>query len=173
MEITVLDGRWANITFDEYSGWVVAAELINVDASVVNDPLHHRHLVARVWYPSIEAPDAPLAPYMPDFVGPAAERVIPLWGFDTSDRNDRQFVAMASHARIDVPVSDQARTLSRYPPHDAFSPETLTMLAEELTSQGYIVVGIYHTYPIVYGDGTLWGASSDSGVELKKSSLII
>lgn len=157
VEITVLDGRWVNITFDDYSGWVIAADLINVDAAVVNDPLHHRHLVTRVWYPSIKAPDAPLAPYMPDFVGPAAEQVIPLWGFDTSDRNDRQFVAMTSHARLDVPVSAQ---LERYPVillMTPFPPETLTMLTEELTSHGYIVVGIHNTYPIVYEDGTLWG----------------
>ena len=95
------------------------------------EPDDHRELMVRVWYPSKQVLKVKHAPY-----------------FNQSLAVEDSLGAIATNSIVNAPV---ARTQSNYPvllfSHGFASlPEFNTINAEELASQGYVVVTINHTY---------------------------
>lgn len=101
----------------------------------------HRELMVSVWYPALLPVGRP-APYLTEREAAAlvASRELPL---DPAD-----VAAIGTTARVNALPRPAAR---RYPlvvlsPGFSVPAATLTGLAEELASRGYVVVGIDHTY---------------------------
>jgi predicted dienelactone hydrolase len=98
-----------------------------------------------LWYPAASGPDAERAEYLPGPWLPSVEFL----GLDAA--------GLPSHAVVDAPMADDQ---SSYPvlvmSPSGFPPLLLAAIAEELASQGYVVVGVNHTYETavtVFGDG--------------------
>jgi predicted dienelactone hydrolase len=101
----------------------------------------HRELMVSVWYPALRPIGRP-APYLTQREAAALVefRQWPLTGADMA--------GIRTTARVDAPARPAAR---RYPlvvlsPGLSLPQATLTGLAEELASRGYVVAGIDHTY---------------------------
>ena len=95
------------------------------------EPDDRRELMVRVWYPSKQVLEVKHAPYFSQSLGV-----------------EDSLGAIATNSIVNAPV---ARTQSNYPvllfSHGFASlPEFNTINAEELASQGYVVVTINHTY---------------------------
>lgn len=108
------------------------------------DPNDIREITAKIWYPSEEVPGATTAPYMSDeLAGAFASGLgIPPEEFVNLVRS------IPTHSVENAPV---AAAESNYPilflGHGGTDmPEFNTVRAEELASQGYIVVAINHSY---------------------------
>ncbi|MEM7715907.1 MAG: hypothetical protein AAF349_20420 [Cyanobacteria bacterium P01_A01_bin.68] len=108
------------------------------------DPNDRRELMVRVWYPSEKLSGGNLAPYL----SKALIKAIALsWDTSTEDLSD-SFITTPTHSIINAPI---AQTKSNYPvllfSHGfGILPEFNTINAEQLASQGYVVVSINHTY---------------------------
>jgi dienelactone hydrolase len=108
------------------------------------DPNDYREITAKVWYPSVAVPGATTVPYMSEELSSAfASGVgIPLQDFVNLIQS------IPTHSVENAPV---AAAESKYPvlflSHGGGDmPEFNTVRAEELASQGYVVVAINHTY---------------------------
>lgn len=103
-------------------------------------PTQRRELMVSLWYPTTR-PGGTLAPYMT-----AAESRLFLEGI--SGVPEDAMTTVATHAYLDAPVLPRAhrRPLVVLSPGFGNPRATLTGLAEDLASHGYIVAGIDHTY---------------------------
>ena len=136
------------------------------DEIYTEDENDNREITARVWYPSQDVTDAAPEAYLnPELTsGIASELEIP--------NEDLQGVTqfLTTNSVTDAPLAEDQ---SEYPVL-VFShgfgglPEFNTIKAEELASQGYVVVGINHTYDStasVLSDGEIVSQSSVFDVE--------
>lgn len=108
------------------------------------DPNDNREITAKVWYPSVAVPEATTAPYMSEELSSAfaSGAGIPPQDFVNLIQS------IPTHSVENAPV---AAAESKYPvlflSHGGTDmPEFNTVRAEELASQGYVVVAINHTY---------------------------
>lgn len=108
------------------------------------DPNDYREITAKVWYPSGSVPGATTAPYMSEELSSAFASGVGI--------PPEEFVNLIqstpTHSVANAPV---AAAESKYPvlflSHGGGDlPEFNTVRAEELASQGYVVVAINHTY---------------------------
>lgn len=130
------------------------------------DENDNREITARVWYPSHDVADGPSEPYLnPELSSAVANEL----GIPAEDLlNVTQF--LTTNSTTDAPISEAQ---SEYPVlffSHGFGdlPEFNTLKAEELASQGYVVVGINHTYDStasVLSDGEIVTQSSVFEVE--------
>src|SRR5262249_43584383 len=99
------------------------------------EPGDKRELVAWVWYPAAPAPGAVPAPYLPTGWQGAAQFL----GFQPD--------AVRGHAFADAPPAAEPATFPVlvFSP-SGFPPMLLSAILEEMASQGYVVVGVNHTY---------------------------
>jgi predicted dienelactone hydrolase len=118
------------------------------------DPADRRELVVQVWYPAVDEPAAPRAPYVADgrALAPLA-RLMRLPGptFQYFDQVRTNAVAGAPAAREDVryPVLLFSHGRGGYRQHN-------TAQVEELVSHGYVVAAIDHPHAaagVVFPDG--------------------
>lgn len=129
------------------------------------NPLDHRELMVRAWYPASVPEDATFAPYWPDAA--AVRRSInedrwPLgWALAHLDE-------VPTHSVWDAPISDRQPS---YPvlifSHGLSMGRSTqnTVLMEELASHGYVVFSIDHPYgglATVYPDGRVARFSDDA-----------
>ena len=108
------------------------------------DPNDYREITARIWYPSEVTPGTKTAPYMDEALSNAFASGI---GIPADEFTDL-IQSMPTHSVMDAPVAAEE---SDYPvlflSHGGSDmPEFNTFRAEELASQGYVVVSINHTY---------------------------
>ncbi|PIG90744.1 hypothetical protein [Gloeocapsopsis sp. IPPAS B-1203] len=108
------------------------------------DPNDVREITAKVWYPSEAVPGATTAPYMSEELSSAFASGL---GIPTDE-----FVNLVqSIPTYSIENASVATTQSKYPvvflSHGGTDmPEFNTFRAQELASQGYVVVAINHTY---------------------------
>jgi hypothetical protein len=114
-----------------------------------DDPNDHRELVVRIWYPAEPAADAAPAPYFEDMLGPAADEVQGRWKLDNTEPKGQAVIQLVGHAYAEAPI---AQGEAPYPVviMSSFLPEQHTSLMEELASQGYVAIGVYHAYSSVW-----------------------
>jgi hypothetical protein len=119
------------------------------DESNTDDPNDHRELVVRIWYPAEPAAGAVPALYFGDMAGPAADAVLSRWKLDSAEPKGQAVIELIGHAYTDAPI---VQADAPYPVVilSSFLPEQHTSLLEELASQGYIAVGVYHPYISVW-----------------------
>lgn len=128
-----------------------------VDQSRI-DPLsdhanENRELLVWVWYPAAASQQGPTAPYVPPAWAHAREKDQGIGKFIESS-----FSSIQTHSFANVPVSE---TEGAYPvlimqPGMGPVPTDYTVLAENLASHGYVVLGINPTFTsnvIVFPDG--------------------
>lgn len=131
------------------------------DETYTDDPNDKREITAKVWYPSEEVPNAKTAPYLSEEYSQAiaTAQQIPSEDFQAIVES------IETNSVTDAPL---AETESEYPVlifSHGFGdlPELNSIKAEELASQGYIVVGINHTYDSavsILDDGQIIPASA-------------
>jgi len=122
-----------------------------------------RELLVWIWYPRSESTQALKAPYLP------AAWVKAYNDAQTIERyTERDFSAIQTNALENAPI---AESQASYPviimqPGLGLVPADYTVLAENLASHGYIVVGInqtYTSYLIVFPDGHIvWQSEKSS-----------
>ncbi|MGL4622730.1 alpha/beta hydrolase [Chroococcidiopsis sp.] len=114
------------------------------EETFTEDPNDKREITAKVWYPSEKVPGATTAPYMSEELSRALAS-----GFGVPPQDFTKFIqSISTHSVENAPVGTAE---SKYPvvflSHGGGDmPEFNTVRAEELASQGYIVVAINHTY---------------------------
>ncbi|MEM7555092.1 MAG: serine hydrolase [Cyanobacteria bacterium P01_A01_bin.84] len=124
------------------------------------DPDDNRELMVRVWYPSVETLEGDEVPYL-------SEELTQLIASDLDippEKLSEIVKAVPTNGSLNAPVSEAE---SDYPvlffSHGfGTAPDFNTINAEELASQGYIVVSMNHTYdaPVtVFPDGRVVGQS--------------
>jgi hypothetical protein len=119
------------------------------DEPNTDDPNDHRELVVRIWYPAEPAAGAVPAPYFEDMSGPAADAVLSRWNLDSAGPKGQALIGLIGHAYAEAPIVPGD---APYPVviMSSFLPEQHTSLLEELASQGYVAVGVYHAYSSVW-----------------------
>ncbi|MET7338707.1 alpha/beta hydrolase [Nonomuraea sp. NPDC005650] len=106
-----------------------------------NPEAARRELMVSLWYPAEKAAGRP-APY----VTPQESAAI-LKGFP--DVSPDALTRTRTYARLDAPVRGGRLPLVVMSPGFSFPRATLTSLAEELASRGYLVAAVEHTYESV------------------------
>lgn len=118
------------------------------DESNTADETDKRELMVQFWYPAVVKAGATLAPYIPDASAMVTAFTSIFASFDIKISLPDDFTQWPSHAFQNAPVSDRAVNY----PVLIFShgygnfPGLFSSQLEEMASQGYIVVGITHTY---------------------------
>lgn len=132
----------------------------------------NREITAKVWYPSEEVPEADTAPYVSKELGGAIASGLEI----PPDDFNNLVQSISTNSVADAPLAEAE---SEYPVL-VFShgfgdvPELNTVKAEELASQGYVVVGINHTYDSianVFADGEVVPQSSIFDLESESELL--
>ncbi|OLF19116.1 alpha/beta hydrolase family protein [Actinophytocola xanthii] len=130
-------------------GWT-EAHLVDRDRVDPWVPTGPRELMVSVWYPAAAA-SGDRAPYAS---AEESRALLELYGFDHVPPDSMHRVD--THARVDAPPLRGRRPLVVLSPGLVFSRWTLTTLAEELASRGYVVASIDHTYEaaaVTFPDG--------------------
>jgi dienelactone hydrolase len=115
------------------------------DETYTEDPTDKRELAVKVWYPSEKVAEGKTAPYIDN------EEVAVAAGADfglSAEQSISLFDSVKTNSISEAPI---AETESDYPvlvlsPGLGGLPEEYTAQAEQLASQGYVVVGINHPY---------------------------
>lgn len=108
------------------------------------DPNDYREITAKVWYPSVEVPGAVTEPYMSEELSRAFASGL---GIPPQDFvNIIQSVPTNSVANAPVAEAESKYPVLFFSHGGTDMPEFNTFRAEELASQGYVVVAINHTY---------------------------
>jgi hypothetical protein len=109
------------------------------------DPSERRSLVTWIWYPRRSSTDAAVADYLPAAWQPTVHTL------------GLRSAGLASHSADGAAMADDE---AAYPvvllSPSGFPPLLLSGTAEELASQGFVVVGVNHTYETavtVFADG--------------------
>lgn len=107
---------------------------------ITPDPNDVRRLAVKIWYPS-ETQVIQTETYLGDGIAQAfgAEKKLP--GFIFS-----HLPLVKTHTQQDLPILDQRSPLIVLSHGYTWNAELYTALAETLTSEGYIVAGLQHTY---------------------------
>ncbi|MEV4114265.1 alpha/beta hydrolase [Nonomuraea sp. NPDC049695] len=106
-----------------------------------NPEASERELMVSLWYPAKRAAGRP-APYMTPQESAAVLKDFPNVPPDALTRT-------RTYARLDAPVSPGRHPLVVMSPGFSFPRATLTSLAEEFASRGYLVAAVEHTYESV------------------------
>ena len=114
------------------------------DEFFTENPDDYREITARIWYPSETVADAETAPYIDETLSRTFASNLGMSADEFADLTQ----SITTNSVVDAPL---ATTKSNYPvlffSHGGTDmPEFNTVRAEELASQGYIVVSINHTY---------------------------
>ncbi len=112
------------------------------------DPTAHRAFVMTVYYPANPPVGARPAPYLSGKIADVLASRIFLPAF--------AFQLVHSHAFERVPMSDGRFPVVLFSPGIGSSPTEYTSSIEDLTSHGYVVAVLYHTYSVpvtVFADG--------------------
>jgi len=114
------------------------------------DEYDNREITAKVWYPSQDVADAAPEPYLNQEQNSAVANELEIPAEDL--QSVTQF--LTTNSITDAPLAEDQ---SEYPVllfSHGFGglPEFNTIKAEELASQGYVVVGINHTYESIAGE---------------------
>jgi predicted dienelactone hydrolase len=115
-------------------------------------PDERRQLMVSLWYPAL--PYGAPAPYTSEAVSAA---IVESSGIPV---DPAILTTVTTHARTDAPALPGRRPLVLLSPGAGLSRESLTSLAEDLASRGYVVAGVDHTYEaraVVLPDGTVAG----------------
>src|SRR5438552_10607472 len=96
-----------------------------------------RELMVQLWYPASSA-SGPLAPYMPARTAAALERASGAPAGTVSD--------VRTHAHSDAPIATGLHPIVLFSPGSTQMRSDATAVAEDLASNGYIVVAIDHTH---------------------------
>lgn len=143
------------------------------EETYTENPDDKREITAKVWYPSQEVPKADTAPYISAELSKALATGLEIPAEDFSNIVQ----SISTNSVVDAPI---AETESEYPVlifSHGFGglPELNTIKAEELASQGYVVVGINHTYDSAvnaFADGRIVPASPIFDVANDESELL-
>lgn len=111
-----------------------------------------RELMVSLWYPAV--PRGDVAPYTTEAVSAA---IIESSGLPVSPGI---LTTVGTHARDRAPALPGRRPLVVLSPGGGLSRESLTALAEDLASRGYVVAGVDHTYEaraVEFPDGRVAG----------------
>ena len=115
-------------------------------------PQERRELMISLWYPAV--PRGDIAPYTTEAVSAA---IIESSGLPVSPGI---LTTVGTHARDRAPALPGRRPLVVLSPGASLSRESLTALAEDLASRGYVVAGVDHTYEarvVEFPDGRVAG----------------
>jgi predicted dienelactone hydrolase len=103
-----------------------------------------RELMVTVWYPARPSGREPVAPYLPPL---AAEHFAATATAATGIGADRvDWTGISTHARTGARAVHSRRPVVLYSPGGGQLRAEGTILVEELTSRGYVVVTVDHTY---------------------------
>ncbi|MFG2075377.1 alpha/beta hydrolase family protein [Nonomuraea maritima] len=143
---TVTPARAARLALPEPTGRepVGLATLHLVDRSRPdpwNPEADRRELMVSLWYPAEKAAGEP-APYVPRQVSEAV-----LADYPVADKD--ALTKVKTHARLNAPAAKGRRPLVVMSPGFSFPRATLTSLAEDFASRGYLVAAVEHTYESV------------------------
>lgn len=130
-------------------GWT-QAHLVDEDRTDPWVPAGPRELMVSVWYPATAARGGRV-PY-----ASAEESRLLLELYDITTVPADFLTRVRTHARAGAPPLQRRSPLVVLSPGLAFPRWTLTTLAEELASRGYVVVGVDHTYEgaaVTFPDG--------------------
>lgn len=125
------------------------------------DPNDKREITAKVWYPSEKVPGAATAPYMSEDLSRAVASELGLPSEEFV--NATQSIQTNSIANAPVAEAEAEYPVLFFSHGGADVPELHSIKAEELASQGYVVVAINHTYDStanVFSDGRVVSQSS-------------
>jgi predicted dienelactone hydrolase len=125
-----------------------------------------RELVVWVWYPTMRASGAEVAPYLPLKWAQLSDQHHGFLGQQLFQSND----SIQTHSFNNAPL---ATTLARYPvlifePGLGNIPTQYTTLLEDLASHGYIIFAITPTYSadvVVFPDGRVANATSTGNID--------
>ena len=130
------------------------------------DPYDHRQTGLVVWYPAEAGAGSP-APYVPDLARIEAGLI------ESGELNSIEAAALGwvrSHSFENVPID---ASVERYPllvlsPGNATNVEFYGSLAEDLASNGYVVIGLNHPYQVTamaLSDGSIavYDAAGETG----------
>lgn len=137
-----------------YPVGVVSRHLVDEGRADPWVPSERRELMVSVWYPAVVS-RRPLAPY----VSPAESALI----FETlkvTGVPPEVLSTVVTHARAGAPRRPGLRPLVVLSPGFTLTRSSLTGLAEDLASRGYVVAGIDHTYEsaaVTFPDGRIAG----------------
>jgi len=113
-------------------------------------PTGPRELMVSLWYPAAAA-HGDLAPYA---TAEESRLLLELYGITTAPPD--ALAGVRTHSRVDAPPLPGRSPLVVLSPGLAFPRWTLTSLAEDLASRGYVVAGVDHTYEgaaVTFPDG--------------------
>ncbi|MEV0826575.1 alpha/beta hydrolase family protein [Nonomuraea rubra] len=105
-----------------------------------NPEADRRELLVSLWYPAKKAAGRP-APYLTE-----QESAAVLKDFQV---DPDALTKVRTHARLDAPAAGGRRPLVVMSPGFSFPRATLTSLAEDFASRGYLVAAVEHTYESV------------------------
>jgi dienelactone hydrolase len=129
------------------------------DETYTEDPTDKRELTVKVWYPSEKVAEGKTAAYIDnEEVVTAIAKELELSDGIPAEQSISLFDSIKTNSIAEAPI---AQTESEYPvlvfsPGLGGIPEEYTAQAEQLASQGYVVVGINHAYDAVatgFSDG--------------------
>ena len=129
-------------------GWTQAHQ-VDEDRTDPWVPTGPRELMVSVWYPAI----APLGDRVPYATAEESRLLLEL--YELTDEPDA-LTRVRTHARVGAPRLPGRFPLVVLSPGFAFTRWTLTTLAEDLASRGFVVVGVDHTYEgaaVTFPDG--------------------
>ncbi|UBU14070.1 alpha/beta hydrolase family protein [Nonomuraea gerenzanensis] len=107
-----------------------------------NPEADRRELLVSLWYPAKKATGAATAPYLT-----AQESELVLKGLPVAQKD--VLTKVRTHARPKAPAAGGKRPLVVMSPGFSFPRATLTSLAEDFASRGYLVAAVEHTYESV------------------------
>ena len=125
------------------------------------DPNDKREITAKVWYPSVEVPEADTTPYFSEELSSAIALGLDIPPADFS--NVINSISTNSVANAPVAEAESEFPVLIFSHGFGDLPELNAVTAEELASQGYVVVALNHTYDStvnIFPDGQVIPQSS-------------
>ncbi|MGK7934831.1 MAG: hypothetical protein AB4206_03365 [Xenococcaceae cyanobacterium] len=114
------------------------------EETYTENPNDNREVTAKVWYPSVKLPSSETTPYLTKELGNAIASSL---GIPPQDFiNVIQSISTNSVADAGVAEAESEYPVLIFSHGFGGLPELNTIKAEELASQGYVVVAINHTY---------------------------
>ncbi len=106
-----------------------------------DDPVDHREVTVRAWYPGDPPKGARTAPYYEN-----AEEIVARFGYPST------LVDLGTYSKLDIPVSGREETYPVVLFNHGWGEHAAqnTVLMEELASHGYIVFSLAHHYEAKY-----------------------
>ena len=114
------------------------------EETYTEDPNDKREITAKVWYPSVEVPEADTTPYFSEELISAIALGLDIPPADFS--NVINSISTNSFANAPVAAAESEFPVLIFSHGFGDLPELNAVTAEELASQGYVVVALNHTY---------------------------